>query len=302
MAVPLRPRTRWGAHPPFPDPIDCDDAPTSAPPPEGCPDDTCSICLNDLDEAPRHGPLRGAGGRPLARLISDGGQPVCGHWFHRQCAESLRVPVCPLCRADYARVEACDAAARPVSAAAASPATPVAPAPHGSRRLRELAMWPAPIVVRIMACLRPPGRCCVVQAIPPWRAASQAPDFWEAQELQCFHEKTGPEEDVIGIGVWRRGGGSWRGLPLTSTRSRCKRGLAACGARRGRSPSRTGSRYTSTRSTPRRRRLCWLRASRSSRPAPRSMTTRTSPLKCSAASPPLLHRRGPWTRFLHFLR
>lgn len=35
-------------------------------------------------------------------------------------------------------------------------------------------------------------RVGVAFAVPAWKEAAQAPVFWEAQEVQCFHEKTGP--------------------------------------------------------------------------------------------------------------
>lgn len=56
-----------------------------------------------------------------------------------------------------------------------------------------------------MAFLRRPERATLASAIPVWREAVSAPDFWEAQELQCFHEKVGPHEDTIGIGVHAEG-------------------------------------------------------------------------------------------------
>ena len=46
-----------------------------------------------------------------------------------------------------------------------------------------------------MSCLRRHERVCLSFAVPAWQEASQAPLFWEAQEVQCFHEKIGPSED-----------------------------------------------------------------------------------------------------------
>eukprot|EP00439_Symbiodinium_sp_Y106_P028706 s9590_g3.t1 len=76
-----------------------------------------------------------------------------------------------------------------------------------------MSSWPAAVVLEIMACLRRHDRLSLAYA---------APLFWEAQEVQCFHEKTlgaisaiaqhvplriGPDEDVIGIGVCAQGRG-----------------------------------------------------------------------------------------------
>ena len=58
-----------------------------------------------------------------------------------------------------------------------------------------------------MSCLRRHERVCLSFAVPAWQEAAQAPLFWEAQEVQCFHEKIGPSEDTIGIGVLAQGRG-----------------------------------------------------------------------------------------------
>lgn len=51
------------------------------------------------------------------------------------------------------------------------------------------------LILSRMSCLRRHERVCLSFAVPAWQEASQAPLFWEAQEVQCFHEKIGPSED-----------------------------------------------------------------------------------------------------------
>merc|ERR1712227_807560 len=58
-----------------------------------------------------------------------------------------------------------------------------------------------------MAYLRRHERSMLGRAIPAWQDGVTAPLFWEAQELQCFHEKSGPAEDIIGIGMNAEGRG-----------------------------------------------------------------------------------------------
>eukprot|EP01065_Artemidia_motanka_P029317 TRINITY_DN35458_c0_g1_i1.p1 TRINITY_DN35458_c0_g1~~TRINITY_DN35458_c0_g1_i1.p1 ORF type:complete len:994 (+),score=247.37 TRINITY_DN35458_c0_g1_i1:72-3053(+) len=202
-------------HPPFPDPIDCDDAPTSAPPPEGLPDDCCAICLGSLmEEAFRRGPLRGTTGAPLARLCDVEGKAVCDHWFHTPCAEGLQVSLCPLCRAPFKRA---------VSRARTPPSTPTVRVPRGQcppvhpmhKRVPRLYRLPRAAVLSIMSCLRAPQRSALVAAAPIWRNVAAAPEFWEAQELQCFHEKIGPDEDTIGVGVLAEGRGKLATLAVS---------------------------------------------------------------------------------------
>lgn len=74
-------------------------------------------------------------------------------------------------------------------------------------RMAYMSSWPAAVVLEIMACLRRHDRLSLAYAVPAWQEAAQAPLFWEAQEVQCFHEKIGPDEDVIGIGVCAQGRG-----------------------------------------------------------------------------------------------
>jgi hypothetical protein len=73
--------------------------------------------------------------------------------------------------------------------------------------MARLAEFPQGLVISMMCLLRRPERSALAGAIPAWRDAIMAPIFWEAQELQCFHEKTGPSEDVIGIGLHAEGRG-----------------------------------------------------------------------------------------------
>mmetsp|Transcript_128570 Transcript_128570/g.227697 ORF Transcript_128570/g.227697 Transcript_128570/m.227697 type:complete len:921 (+) Transcript_128570:90-2852(+) len=198
--------------PPFPDPVQCDDAPVSAPAPEGCPEDFCVICLGQLDEAPHRGPLRGApGARPLARLVDELGEEVCSHWFHLPCVSELQLKNCPLCRTDFHDVQE-----RKRDCAFSPPArgeranlacAPVSLCKPARERMARLAEFPQHLVTRIMSWLRRPDRACLARAVPAWQDAAQAPIFWEAQEVQCFHEKIGPDQDVIGIGVLAEGHG-----------------------------------------------------------------------------------------------
>lgn len=191
------------AHPPFPDPLNCDDAPATTVLPECNPDDACVICLGDLSDAPQDGPLRGSlCARPLARLSDDDGQLVCKHWFHQPCADLLVVKLCPLCRAPFRSVviqerKVLVSLQRSNSAAQRSAVL----CPTARARMARLAGWPLGVVIGTMEFLRRPERAALAAAVPVWQDASQAAVFWEAQELQCFHEKIGPEEDLIGFGV-----------------------------------------------------------------------------------------------------
>jgi len=193
--------------PPFPDPINCDDAPTVVPLPDH-PDDACAICLGQLGEAVLEGPLRGAlGARPLAQLVDTKGSQACSHWFHLPCIQQLETKDCPLCRKPFADIVVRTRDAPPFPSTLERDLSVSSVASHealrGSARARmtRLAEWPLNVVINIMACMRRPDRATLASAIPVWREAVAAPIFWEAQELQCFHEKVGPHEDTIGIGV-----------------------------------------------------------------------------------------------------
>jgi len=200
--------------PAFPDPEECDDAPCVLAAPVGCPEDECTICLGKLDEAPAAGPLMGAPcARPLSQLFDSNGGAVCGHWFHAPCARCLQMKMCPLCRTPFDHVEARD---RVSSAAISHETSTQVPALKARALLRmaKLAEWPLEITVLIMSMLRRSSRMALASAVPAWQTAFMAPDFWEAQELLCFHEKSGPSEDIIGIGVLARG--RWRLSKLTA--------------------------------------------------------------------------------------
>jgi len=196
-------------HPPFPDPANCDDAPTSAPPPACCPEDACMICLGSLDDAPEEGPLRGAPCvRPLALLVDTAGVEVCRHWFHLPCSLELAVKRCPLCRASFDSVAERKRQAA-ASLLAGSGALLPSPVLCGAARVRmaQLVGWPPALVVLVMSFVRRQDRSALAAAVPAWREAAQAPAFWESQELECFHEKTGPDVDTIGIGIHADGRG-----------------------------------------------------------------------------------------------
>jgi len=96
------------------------------------------------------------------------------------------------------------------SSAARGAATGVPPERLGlaaRARMAHFAGWPPEVVTRVMSFVRMVERNALAGAVPAWRDVAQAPIFWEAQELQCFHEKTGPEEDIIGFGVHAEGRG-----------------------------------------------------------------------------------------------
>jgi len=195
-------------HPSFPDPKNCDDAPSSAPP-DCCPEDVCVICLGNLKDVAEAGPLRGAPcARPLVRLENSEGQAVCGHEFHLPCARELLTKQCPLCRAPFEHLAELERAVAPsLPGSAAVLALPSALVCAARVHMARLAGWPLGVVVRLMSFVRRQERAALVGAVPAWRDAARSPLFWEAQELQCFHEKIGPEEDVIGFGVQAEGRG-----------------------------------------------------------------------------------------------
>ncbi|CAE7584712.1 ddx1 [Symbiodinium natans] len=195
-----------GPHcPAFPNAIDCDDAPASAPLPSACLGSVCVICLGDLDDEAR-GPLAGApAARPLAQLCEHG-TPVCTHYFHLPCAAKLTSRCCPICRMPFREVMQVSRPARAVLADSGSAVR--RPLLGGAiQRMAYLADWPAAVVIEVMSCLRRHDRLSLAYAVPAWQETAQAPLFWEAQEVQCFHEKIGPDEDVIGIGVCAQGRG-----------------------------------------------------------------------------------------------
>jgi ubiquitin-protein ligase len=191
--------------PPFPDPLNCDDAPLVVELPDH-PDDVCVICLGHFEDAPPDGPLRGAlGARPLAQLLDNEGSIVCGHWFHLPCVQQLQTKNCPMCRQEFSsiveRKRETDVSPAVLKKGASTEVRCEALRSRARNRMAHLADWHSGIVVKIMACLRRPERATLGSAIPVWRDAALAPIFWEAQELQCFHEKTGPYDDTIGVGV-----------------------------------------------------------------------------------------------------
>lgn len=197
-------RDTW---PPFPDPVNCDDAPQVVLPPDH-PEDSCVICLGSFDDAPLEGPLRGAlGARPLAQLVGQDGQSVCCHWFHAPCVEKLQQKVCPMCRVPFHNhVERLRESSPRLLARETSQAE-AALVGRARDRMARLADWPLGLVIHLMSYLRRPERSALASAVPAWRDGVLAPIFWEAQELQCFHEKSGPSEDVIGIGLHAEGRG-----------------------------------------------------------------------------------------------
>jgi len=73
--------------------------------------------------------------------------------------------------------------------------------------MAQLVGWPPALVVLVMSFVRRQDRSALAAAVPAWREAAQAPAFWESQELECFHEKTGPDVDTIGIGIHADGRG-----------------------------------------------------------------------------------------------
>ncbi|CAK9046433.1 Ubiquitin-conjugating enzyme E2 2 (E2 ubiquitin-conjugating enzyme 2) (Radiation sensitivity protein 6) (Ubiquitin carrier protein UBC2) (Ubiquitin-protein ligase UBC2) [Durusdinium trenchii] len=191
--------------PPFPQSVECDDAPVAAVLPEACAESSCVICLGHLDDEAR-GALKGApAARPLAQLVDARGQVVCKHFFHLPCAKQLQSRFCPLCRTAF----------REVAALSDTPVIQRSRASYSSEPLckealvsmARLASWPLGVVIQMMSFLLRRERVGVAFAVPAWKEAAQAPVFWEAQEVQCFHEKTGPDEDVIGIGVLAQGRG-----------------------------------------------------------------------------------------------
>lgn len=199
--------TTW---PPFPDPINCDDAPTVVIPPDH-PEDSCVICLGGFDDVSFTGPLRGSlGARPLAQLVDRAGQDVCSHWFHAPCAQQLRQKCCPVCRRSFHHhaVRTRDPSAPALTRSTSQGSQVEAPLCDEARdRMARLAEWPLALVIHLMSLLRRHERSMLGSAIPAWRDGVLAPVFWEAQELQCFHEKSGPNEDVIGIGLHAEGRG-----------------------------------------------------------------------------------------------
>eukprot|EP00746_Dinoflagellata_sp_MGD_P080750 gnl/MRDRNA2_/MRDRNA2_32198_c0_seq1.p1 gnl/MRDRNA2_/MRDRNA2_32198_c0~~gnl/MRDRNA2_/MRDRNA2_32198_c0_seq1.p1 ORF type:complete len:911 (+),score=135.69 gnl/MRDRNA2_/MRDRNA2_32198_c0_seq1:86-2818(+) len=193
------------AQPPFPDPINCDDAPVTASPSEGCPDNCCVICLGVLDESSPDQALQGAPCvRPLARLTDSNGQNVCEHWFHFPCASRIQAKSCPLCRVPFVSVTKSKSTMDDKGLSANMPASKVLDQ-QGCAQMAMLASWPEEVVIKLMSFLHRAGRADVAAAVPVWLEASQAPEFWEAQEVRCFHEKVGPDEDIIGIGVLAEG-------------------------------------------------------------------------------------------------
>jgi len=197
--------------PPFPQSVECDDAPVASVLPEACLENSCVICLGHLDDDAR-GALKGApAARPLARLVDSEGQLTCKHFFHLPCAQQLKSNFCPLCRSPFHRVALLDqqtkTAPRASSRAAAAASPEQKLCERALQQMAQLASWPLGIVIQLMSCLRRHERVCLSFAVPAWQEASQAPLFWEAQEVQCFHEKIGPSEDTIGIGVLAQGRG-----------------------------------------------------------------------------------------------
>jgi len=190
--------------PPFPNATDCDDAPTKEALPAACLENSCVICLADLDDEAR-GPLAGApSARPLAQLCDHKERAVCQHFFHFPCANQLISASCPICRTPFRRICKVSQPAKTGLHSAVASTIPLKPA---AVRMAFLASWPPSVVVAIMSCLRRHDRLALAHAVPVWQDEAQAPLFWEAQEVQCFHEKIGPDEDVIGIGVCAQGRG-----------------------------------------------------------------------------------------------
>lgn len=196
-----------GPHwPPFPQSVECDDAPVANVLPEACLENSCVICLGHLDDDAR-GALKGApAARPLAQLVDREGQLTCKHFFHLPCAQQLKSNFCPLCRSPFAKV----AALPDQQTARGAAKSELSPQPLCQKALEQMARfagWPLGMVIQLMSFLRRHERVCLSFAVPAWQEAAAAPLFWEAQEVQCFHEKMGPNEDVIGIGVLAQGRG-----------------------------------------------------------------------------------------------
>eukprot|EP00913_Durusdinium_trenchii_P017742 g16673.t1 len=196
--------------PPFPQSVECDDAPVAAVLPEACAESSCVICLGHLDDEAR-GALKGApAARPLAQLVDARGQVVCKHFFHLPCAKQLQSRFCPLCRTAFREVAALSEACimdTPVIQRSRASYSSEPLCKEALVSMARLASWPLGVVIQMMSFLLRRERVGVAFAVPAWKEAAQAPVFWEAQEVQCFHEKTGPDEDVIGIGVLAQGRG-----------------------------------------------------------------------------------------------